>query len=385
MLNMSVAPSIKTPTENSNAMADSGLLGISEPVSEEFSNILEREVSQTTNPREASNSGKNTKTEEQPKEPDTTPAETAQVETAKTASADNISNFIQNLLSDPTLGFRSNQPLNQLSTLPEPVLKTPLADILGTKLPTILNPSASQNAEAVLNPAFPAVNQLLQQTQAGGNLNSQTNQFWQMMESANSASNGKLLPLTSELSEAIAINTNDSFLSVPEESNSQQSLGLSNAMSAVTSTSSSSEIQVNQPVGQAKWGGEFAQKVVWLTSQQQQVAEIHLNPAHLGPVEVMLTITQDQATAQFLSPHSAVREAIEQALPKLREMMAENGIQLGNVMVGADSFQQENRQQHASHSDKGNANMTNARAESTNQTTTLTTPARHQGIVNTYA
>lgn len=385
MLNMSVAPSIKTPTENSNAMADSGLLGISEPISEEFSNILEREVSQTANPREASNSGKNTKNEEQPKETETTSAETANVETAKTAPADNISNFIQNLLSDPTLGFRSNQPLNQLSTLPEPVLKTPLADMLGTKLPTILNPSTSQNAEAVLNPAFPAVNQLLQQTQAGGNLNSQADQFWQMMESANSASNGKLLPLTSELSEAIAINTNDSFLSVPEESNSQQSLGLSNAMSAVTSTSSSSEIQVNQPVGQAKWGGEFAQKVVWLTSQQQQVAEIHLNPAHLGPVEVMLTITQDQATAQFLSPHSAVREAIEQALPKLREMMAENGIQLGNVMVGSDSFQQENRQQQAGHSDKGNASMTNARAETTTQTETLTTPVRHQGIVNTYA
>jgi len=104
-------------------------------------------------------------------------------------------------------------------------------------------------------------------------------------------------------------------------------------------------VQVDQPVGQPRWGGDFAQKIVWLTSQHHQVAEIHLNPAHLGPVDVMLNISQDQATVQFVSPHLAVREAIEAALPKLREMMAENGIQLGNVMVGAESFQQDNRQQ----------------------------------------
>ena len=51
MLNMSVAPSIKTPTENSTATADSGLLGISDPVSEEFSNILDARGLQTTNSR----------------------------------------------------------------------------------------------------------------------------------------------------------------------------------------------------------------------------------------------------------------------------------------------------------------------------------------------
>ena len=50
------------------------------------------------------------------------------------------------------------------------------------------------------------------------------------------------------------------------------------------------DIHVDLPVGQPKWGGEFAQKIVWLSSQQNQVAEIRLNPAHLGPVEVMLSI-----------------------------------------------------------------------------------------------
>ncbi|MEK7302741.1 MAG: flagellar hook-length control protein FliK, partial [Pseudomonadota bacterium] len=123
----------------------------------------------------------------------------------------------------------------------------------------------------------------------------------------------------------------------------------------------------------------------WMTTQQHQVAEIRLNPAHLGPVEVMLSITQDQATAQFLSPHLAVREAIEAALPRLKEMMAENGIQLGNVMVGADSFQQENKQQHAHHPEKGAVSLMGANTGTVGAVETAIMPNRHNGIVNTYA
>ena len=99
----------------------------------------------------------------------------------------------------------------------------------------------------------------------------------------------------------------------------------------------------------------------------------------------MLSITQDQATAQFLSPHLAVREAIEEALPRLREMLAENGIQLGNVMVGADSFQQENKQQQTYKSAKDTANMIGTRTEPASQIETTVLSSKHSGIVNTYA
>lgn len=103
-------------------------------------------------------------------------------------------------------------------------------------------------------------------------------------------------------------------------------------------------LKLDIPVGAPGWNGELAQKVVWMATQQQQVAELHLNPPHLGPVEVKLTVGNDQGTQagiQFASPHLATREAIESALPRLREMMADSGIALGNVTVGADSFQQQ--------------------------------------------
>jgi len=94
-------------------------------------------------------------------------------------------------------------------------------------------------------------------------------------------------------------------------------------------------------VGSAEWGGAVGEKVVWMANQNHQVAELHLNPPSLGPLEVRLTISNDQASALFVSQYSAVREAIETALPQLREMLADNGIMLGNVTVGSESFSQQ--------------------------------------------
>ncbi len=95
------------------------------------------------------------------------------------------------------------------------------------------------------------------------------------------------------------------------------------------------------PVASPSWGEALGNKVVWMSSQGSQVAELRLDPPHLGPLEVRLTVANDQASAVFVSHHAAVREAIEAAMPRLREMLAESGIMLGNAMVGAESFAQQ--------------------------------------------
>jgi hypothetical protein len=94
------------------------------------------------------------------------------------------------------------------------------------------------------------------------------------------------------------------------------------------------------------WNNEFAQKVVWVAAHHRQAAELHLNPPHLGPVEVMVIMNHDdgiQANIQFASPHPVVRETIEAALPRLRDLLADNGIAMGSVTVGAESFGQSAR------------------------------------------
>lgn len=123
------------------------------------------------------------------------------------------------------------------------------------------------------------------------------------------------------------------------------SLAIAAASPASASAPTTENLQIDTRVGAPGWNGELAQKVVWMATQQQQVAELRLNPPHLGPVEVSLTVGNDQgaqqASIQFAAPHLATREAIESALPRLREMMADSGIALGNVTVSADSFQQQ--------------------------------------------
>lgn len=154
---------------------------------------------------------------------------------------------------------------------------------------------------------------------------------------------------------------------------------------ASASTTAINQMQVNTPVTQAAWGEEFSQKITWLTTQKNQSAELHLNPPQLGPLDVVIKVNGDQATAMFSSPHAAVREAIEQALPKLREMMADSGIMLGNAMV---SDQTSKNEQHAASpkAQNKNSNATDSGIEaSAPQEVRVSSLSRHNGMVDTFA
>ena len=100
-------------------------------------------------------------------------------------------------------------------------------------------------------------------------------------------------------------------------------------------------ISLAPPLGATGWDNALGQKVLWMVSSQQQVVELTLNPPDLGPLQVVLSINNDQASATFVSPHADVRQALEAALPRLREMMADSGISLGNTTVSADTSQQQ--------------------------------------------
>lgn len=93
-------------------------------------------------------------------------------------------------------------------------------------------------------------------------------------------------------------------------------------------------------VGTAAWGQALGDKLVWMAAGTQQTASLTLNPPNLGPLQVVLNISNDQATASFFSAQPEVRQALEAAFPRLREMMNEAGIQLGQATVSADTPRQ---------------------------------------------
>jgi flagellar hook-length control protein FliK len=88
-------------------------------------------------------------------------------------------------------------------------------------------------------------------------------------------------------------------------------------------------------VGTADWESQMGQKIVWMAAGGEQSASLTLNPPDLGPLQVVLSVTGDQASVAFSASQQEVRHALESSLPRLREMMSESGIALGNATVSA--------------------------------------------------
>jgi flagellar hook-length control protein FliK len=99
-------------------------------------------------------------------------------------------------------------------------------------------------------------------------------------------------------------------------------------------------LEVAAPVKSPDFAQALSQQVVWMADKDAQIAQLRINPPELGPVEVRLQISGDEAVVQFASAQAEVRSAIEAALTRLRESMAEAGIQLGDASVSAESFRE---------------------------------------------
>lgn len=79
-------------------------------------------------------------------------------------------------------------------------------------------------------------------------------------------------------------------------------------------------------IQQSGWSEAVVDRVMWLSSQNLKSAEIQLNPAELGRMEVRIEMNQEQTQVTFVSPHATVREALEGQMHRLREMFAQQGM-----------------------------------------------------------
>ncbi|WP_175847272.1 flagellar hook-length control protein FliK [Burkholderia arboris] len=144
-------------------------------------------------------------------------------------------------------------------------------------------------------------------------------------------------------------------------------------------------------VGTADWTDALSQKVVFLSNAHQQSAELTLNPPDLGPLQVVLRVADNHAHALFVSQHAQVRDAVEAALPKLREAMEAGGLGLGSATVSDGGFasQQQNPQQtfaHGQSSRRGNggSSAVDAPADAAQSAPAAASVSR-AGLVDTFA
>lgn len=91
---------------------------------------------------------------------------------------------------------------------------------------------------------------------------------------------------------------------------------------------------VELPVGHAEWGDKVVGKLTWLTANKMGFAEIHLTPPDMGPMEVRVHVNRDQqATVSVHSANPVVRDQLELHSHRLRDMLSEQGIDLGQFDV----------------------------------------------------
>ena len=94
---------------------------------------------------------------------------------------------------------------------------------------------------------------------------------------------------------------------------------------------------------------ELHQKVNLMLADKLQQAEIQLDPIGLGKMKIQIQIdASSQASVHFVVQHGQTREMLEQAMPRLRDMLAGQGIQLGQTQVQHQSQQQQQQGQATS-------------------------------------
>ncbi len=96
-----------------------------------------------------------------------------------------------------------------------------------------------------------------------------------------------------------------------------------------------------------EWSEQFNQQIVLMGTKKIDSAQIKLNPPEMGPLDVMVKMDKQNAHLTIQSHSLHVRDMIEQSVPRLREMMAEQGLNLTDVNIGARQEQAQDQGRYA--------------------------------------
>jgi flagellar hook-length control protein FliK len=91
------------------------------------------------------------------------------------------------------------------------------------------------------------------------------------------------------------------------------------------------------PVGTHAWKDELGTQLTWMALNNRETASLRLSPEHLGPVEVRISMNDGGASVYFGASNPDTRSALEQSLPRLRELFASNGLVLADAGVSRDA------------------------------------------------
>jgi len=123
------------------------------------------------------------------------------------------------------------------------------------------------------------------------------------------------------------------------------------------------------------------ERVTFLLSQHNPQADIRLDPPELGSMIIRVRTDAEQAQINFSVQNQQAKELLEESMPKLREMLAEQGIDLGESNI---EQQQQGQQEQASTNDNQNSGPSSG-IESDAEIATVKVAGNKLGGVDFYA
>lgn len=123
----------------------------------------------------------------------------------------------------------------------------------------------------------------------------------------------------------------------------QQQASTSAANPAQKAEAAAGALAMAQRLQDPVWGRAMGQRAVMMAQYGPRSAEIQLDPPELGAMQIRVHIGHgDQVSVTFTSPNAAVRDALEQQMPRLREMFSEQGLDLNQSTVSDQSTRERN-------------------------------------------
>ncbi len=120
-------------------------------------------------------------------------------------------------------------------------------------------------------------------------------------------------------------------------------LGLGNHFAVQHARQDTNTGELRSPLGTAAWADELGAQITWMRQQGVESGSLRVSPEHLGPVEVHIAVQNGAASVWFGANHADTRAALEQALPRLREMFASQGLTLTDSGVSREPPRNQSR------------------------------------------
>ncbi|KRB05664.1 flagellar hook-length control protein [Pseudomonas sp. Root68] len=139
------------------------------------------------------------------------------------------------------------------------------------------------------------------------------------------------------------------------------------ALTQAATPKTANALPVNQPIAmhQSGWTEEVVNRVMYLSSANLKAADIQLQPAELGRLDIRVSMVPDQQTqVTFMSAHPGVREALDGQVHRLRDMFAQQGMGQVDVNVSDQSRGSQQGQEQAGQSQSGRTSASGGRLDS---------------------